>query len=198
MTYRDDHDAAVMRADAADREAKRLAAENVRIAAELAEAREWLGGPRKRLFLGAGIGLACVALALGGAYVGRITAPDRVRVERRSAQDPLPSVIGAMLANGPDLGSWTLTATRCVSRSDGIQLTAAGSEDYSIWLTNNVTEVETPKHSLMLRDHQCVKRLGRLVDRVDDKPPTYTGHIDLDCSFDGNRLIGRIEFRNCR
>ena len=43
MSYRDDLDAAVARADAADRENRLLAEENQRLTAQLADAQEMLG-----------------------------------------------------------------------------------------------------------------------------------------------------------
>jgi hypothetical protein len=208
MSYRDDLAAAVMRADAGDREnaaltaenqrlVAELAAENQRFAAELAAARDWVGGPRKRLFLGFGIAVTCIGLAVGGILYGQssVTCPSCTKL---AASPPVPSIIGAIVADGPQLGHWTLTATRCVPRSDGIQLTTASSEAYGIWLTSNVTEVEMPRAMLTLLDKQCTRKLSREVTIVDTNPTIYSGHIELDCSFDGNRLLGRIEFRNCR
>jgi hypothetical protein len=198
VSYRDDHAAAVSRADALDRENAALRDETQRLAAELAAASEWLGGPRKRLFVGAAAVLGAVALAAGALVLGRATAscPDCTRV---APPRPQPMVLGAIVADGAQLGHWILSATRCVARSDGIQLTAVGSEDHGIWLTNNVTDVETPLAAISLDEHKhCQGKLKRQVVRVSDTPAEFDGHIELDCTWGENRIQGRIEFRRCR
>jgi hypothetical protein len=201
VSYRDDHDAALARADAAAHEARVLATENARLETELAQAREWLGGPRKRaLVLGAGVVIAAVFLLIG-LGIGRSTATGPAAAQAIAATPPplpLPQVFGVIVSDGPELGEWTLNATRCVSRSDGIELTQQGDEGHNIWLTNNVVEVEGPAASLTLRAGQCRKKLVHSVVARDTRPATFDGYVDLDCLFDGNRLIGRIEFRNCR
>ena len=202
MSYRDDLDAAVARADAADRENRLLAEENQRLTAQLADAQEmlgrgsvWLGGSRTKALMltiaGGGIALAVAA----GIY-GRVTAsyPEPVIVHRTAP----PFTIGTMVADGPDLGRWTLEATRCVPRSDGIELTAVGQDSYIIWLTNNIAEVEVPNHDIVLHKKECISKLDLSVTSHDTDPPTYDGHIELDCSFDNNTLRGRIEFQHCR
>lgn len=197
MSFRDDHDAALARTDAAEREARLLAGENQRLTSELAEAREWLGGPRKRLVAIAALVVVAGGLAIGGVVVGRssIECPVPVIASRTA---PLPTVTGVMVADGPKLGHWTLAATRCVQRSDGIELTAVGSEDHNIWLTNNVTEIEVPTGDILLEDRMCRAHLARAVIASKEIPPTYSGFVELDCHFDDNRLQGRIEFSHCQ
>src|SRR6188768_2313108 len=99
MSFRDDHDAALMRADAAEREQKVLAAENERLAAELADAREWLGGARKRAFLLGGLVVLGIGLVVVGLLIGRMTVdvPPPVRAVRAPK---LPEVYGVIVGNG--------------------------------------------------------------------------------------------------
>jgi hypothetical protein len=194
VSFRDDHDAALMRADAAVREAKLLADENTRLTSELAAAKEWLGGPRVRILVAAVIVVTTVGISVGALY-GRSSVECPVPVATRMPAPPLPQVIGVMVADGPVFGHWTLNATRCVPRDDGIELTAVGSEDHNIWLAGNDVEVETPTGAVTLKHLQCIKRLESAVTKHDGM---YDGHVDVDCRFDDNRLHGRIEFRNCR
>lgn len=199
MSYRDDHDAALARADAAAHEARVLATENARLAAELAEAREWLGGPRKRALVLGGVVAVAAGFLLVGLGIGRATAPRPAADQPAAAPPPpLPQVFGVIVSEGPDLGDWTLSATRCVWRTDGIELTQQGGDDHSIWLTNNVVEVEATSASITLRRSQCMKKLVHSVVAHDTKPATFDGYVEVDCRFDDNRLAGRIEFRNCR
>lgn len=195
VSYRDDHDAALARADAAVREAKHLADDNARLTAELAAAKEWLGGPRMRILLVAGIATICIGLAVGALFYGRSTIDCPAPPASAPVAAPLPQVIGVMVADGPVLGHWTLNATRCVPRQDGVELTAVGSEDHNIWLSGNDIEVETPVGALTLKHKHCVTRLESTVLARDGM---FNGYVDVDCRFDDNRLHGRIEFRNCR
>ena len=204
MSYRDDLDAAVARADAVDRENRQLAAENQRLEAELAEAREligrgsvWLGGRRLKLLIAA-IALGGFGLAVAAGIYGRATATCSTVIVARPPPSS-PFTIGTMVAEGPKLGHWTLNATRCVPRTDGIELTAAGDqESHIIWLTNNVAEIEVPDHDFVLKKIDCMRKLDLAVARHDTDPATYDGHIELDCTFDGNTIQGRIEFQHCR
>ena len=205
MSYRDDLDAAVSRADAVDRENQRLADDNRRLAAELAEAHAllgrgeaWLGGRRVKLMIAA-IAVTGLGLAVAAGIYGRWTATCTVLVAARP-EPASPFVIGTMVADGPKLGHWTLNATRCVPRTDGIELTAAGDqESHIIWLTNNVAELEIPNRDFVLTKTLCMRKLDLAVaHHADIDPPTYDGHIELDCNFDGNTLQGRIEFQHCR
>lgn len=218
MSYRDDLDAAVGRADAVDRENARLVAEHARLTSELAEAREtigrgsvWLGDAKTRLLFTL-VASAGLVLAIGAGVYGRVSAecPEPVVVHRV----PPPFTIGTMVADGAELGHWTLNATRCVPRADGIELTAVGQENYIIWLTNNVVEVEFPDHDYVLKKVDCTRKLELAVVAHDGDPKTYDGHVELDCLIDrtafvkgnprddvdhvGNRLQGRIEFQHCR
>jgi hypothetical protein len=203
VSYRDDLDAAVTRADAVDRENRHLTDENRRLTAELAEARDmigkgavWLGGGRLKLLLGISA-IVCIGVGAGALLVGRMTAecPEcRIPPPAR-----LPVTIGTMVADGPKFGHWTLNATRCVRRSDGIELTASGEEKHVIWLTNNVIELEVPNNDFLLEEKHCFRR-GLLVETNEKQDPvTYSGHVELDCRLDGGGWIqGRIEFQNCR
>jgi hypothetical protein len=203
VSYRDDLDAAVARADAVDRENQRLADDNQRLAAELAEAQAllgrgeaWLGGRRVKLMIAA-IAIGGLGLAVAAGVYGRWTATCTVVMVAPPPSSPF--VIGAMVADGPKLGHWTLNATRCVPRTDGIELTAAGDqESHIIWLTNNVVELEIPDRDFVLTKVDCYRKLDLAVTHHDTDPPTYDGHVELDCSFAGNTVQGRIEFQHCR
>ena len=196
MSFRDDHDAALMRADAAEREQKVLAAENERLAAELAAAREWLGGPSKRAFLFGGILILGIGLVLVGVVIGRRTVDEPAVVAAAAPREPrLPLVYGVVVGTGPDVGHWTFAATRCAPRGDGVELTNIGSAGISIWMTNDQVELELPSRTLFLTKKQCITKLVSALTRKDD---LIDGYVELDCSFDTNNLQGRIEFKHCR
>lgn len=197
VSYRDDHDAALARSDAAVREAKLLADDNARLAAELAAAKEWLGGPRMRILLVVGITATTIGLTVGALFYGRssVECPVPQAARPAAAPAPLPQVIGVIVADGPVFGHWTLNATRCVPRDDGVELTAVGSEDHNLWLAGNEIEVETPGGAITLKKTQCHRGLESSVVARDGM---FEGYVAVDCSFDDNRLNGRIEFRNCR
>lgn len=194
MSFRDDHDAALMRADATERERKLLAAENERLAAELAGAREWLGGPSKRAFLVGGLVVLGIGLVFVGVVIGRRTvepasAPVRVKTP------PLPAISGLIVADGPDVGHWMLTATRCAKRSDGIELTSVGGDERSFWIGNDQVELELPGGTVFLTKRRCITKFVAYVGHHDDM---VDGALELDCSYDNNRLQGRIDFKHCR
>ena len=196
MSFRDDHDAALMRADAAEREQRVLAAENERLTAELAAAREWLGGASKRAFLVGGLVVLGIGLVVLGVVIGRKTVDEPPVAETRAARDPkLPAVFGVVVGSGPDVGHFTFSATRCTRRSDGIELTNIGNAGISIWLANDQVELELPGRTLFLTKKQCINKLTGVVSRADD---LSSGYVELDCSFDTNNLQGRIEFKHCR
>jgi hypothetical protein len=197
VSYRDDHEAAIMRADAADRHSAQLVEANRRLERELAEAKMWLGGPRRRIAVLTGMSALCVAMLIGGVLLGQSTVDVPAPVER-AVEPALPLVFGTIVADGPLVGRWTVNATRCVWRSDGIELTAAGSEDHVIWLTNNTVEVEVPGGDFVLERSQCHQRLGHEVRRSVGDPATFDGYVALDCTFNGNSLHGHVEFKNCR
>jgi len=196
MSYRDDHAAAIARIDSLQREQRQLAAETERLTGELASAREWLGGPRKRIvLLVTGIASAIV-LVLGGWMVGsnggeKTVYPIFVKPPER------PDIHGVLVASG-SIGHWVLVATRCVPRDDGVELTALGTEDHNIWLGEHLVELELPDRTITLDGKKCVPRFDHGVVRRDDKPASYDGHVQLDCHWDDNRLHGRIDFARCR
>lgn len=196
MSFRDDHDAALMRADAAERERKILEAETQRLAAELASAREWLGGPSKRAFLLGGLVVLGIALVLIGVVIGRATASAPAPVARAKAAPPLPSIAGVIVADGWQVGHWTMTATRCAPRGDGIELTNVGGAGRSIWLTNDQIELELPGGTMFLTKKQCFAKLVGVVTRTAED--MFDGYVELDCTFETNRLQGRIDFKHCR
>ena len=199
MSYRDDTDAAMARADAAVREAKLLAGENERLAAELARAQEWLGGARKRAILAAVIVAVVVAAGAGGFAIARFTAAPSPGQTPPPPVVPLPQVFGVIVADGPQLGRWSLKASRCSPRAGGVELNLVGSEDHNVWLTENVVEIETPTADLVLDKDKCAKMLDHaLVQQPRVTPALFDGFVDLDCSFAGNHLFGRIDFKNCR
>lgn len=200
MTYRDDHDAALHRAQAAEREAKLFAVENKRLETELAEAREWLGGPRKRaILMSVVVGVSLLA-GVTGFLIGRFTASAPVpAVVPMAPKAPLPEIYGLIVADGPDLGRWSLDPTRCVQRApEGIELTKQGSTEHSIWITNSTVEVESPSGVVALDPKRCFKKLERQVIAKDTTPPTFDGFVDLDCTWNDNHIIGRITFTGCR
>lgn len=203
MSYRDDLDAAIMRAEAATRDHARLVEANHELERQLADAREWLGGPRRRILVVWGVGALCLAVGAAVALVVRSAVEPPVRVAPPARVEPAaPQVFGTIAADGPQLGRWALNATRCVSRTDGIELTAVGSEDHAIWLSNGVVEVEIPSGDFILDAAKCHRRLVHEVHRdvrwSDGQSPTLSGYVALDCLFDGNSLQGRIDFKDCR
>lgn len=194
MTYRDDHEAAVMRADAAERETARLAKDHERLAAELAAAKEWLGGPRRRMLLLAAVIAIGSVFGFCGVLLGRGTATCPT-CPTLPPPPTLPAIVGVMVADGPKVGHWTLTATRCVLREDGIELTAAGSEDHNLWLNDQTVEIEFPAGDFFISQKECKTTFDFALIKHDDG---YEGHVSLDCRFADNRLQGRIDFKRCR
>jgi hypothetical protein len=194
MSFRDDHDAALLRADAAERERGIVVAENERLQAELAEARQWLGAPAKRGYLAAGLAIGGATLLLIGVWIGRATispaAPVRVKAPR------LPTVTGVIVSDGPRVGHWTMSATRCTPRGDGVELTTIGDSGVSIWLGNDQVELETRAGTLFLERKRCLSKLVAQLARQTDG--SIDGRIELDCQFEGNWLQGRIDFQSCR
>lgn len=185
-----------------EREVKQLEAENQRLTAELAKAKEWLGGPRKRIVLasviaGVNILVFVIGMTAGRAFWGRDAAPP-AKASAPPRPAPLPQVFGVMVADGPEIGHWTLNATRCAIREDGVELTATGSDGHSIWIASGQVEVELPAGALRLDKKHCWESFQPVVERVETHPPTFEGIVDLDCVFAGNRLQGRIEFTACR
>jgi hypothetical protein len=197
VSYRDDLEAAIMRADAADRNAAQLAEAHRRLERELADAKMWLGGPRRRAAVLTAMGALCVAMLAIGLEVGHGAVEVPVPVQRAAAS-AAPLVFGTLVADGPQVGRWSMNITRCVSRSDGIELTELGSEDHVIWLTNNIVEIEIPSGDFVLGPSQCAQRLGHQVSRNGGEPATLDGYVALDCMFSGNSLHGHVEFKNCR
>lgn len=63
---------------------------------------------------------------------------------------------------------------------------------------DNVAEIEVTNRDFVLKKTDCVRKLDLAVAHHDTDPPTYDGHIELDCQFDENTLQGRIEFQHCR
>ena len=195
MSYRDDHDAAIARADAAVREAAQLAAENERLTAELAAAKEWLGGPRKRAMLLGAIVLTALGLGAAGLAIGRCT------VEPVVIQPPppkiYPKVVGVVFADGPEVGHWMMKATRCIPREIGVELTSVGKDDHSVGIIGNDVEIETPTGALTLERTHCRQR--EVSVRKNDRDPTaWDGFVDLDCRFRDNMVHGYVEFENCK
>jgi hypothetical protein len=196
VSYRDDLDAAIMRAESLTRDHAHLTEANEQLQRELAEAKIWLGGKRKRALVLIGFGTLCVVTAIGGIAVGRSTIDCPVVV--RAPEMALPQVFGTIVSDGPQFGRWTLNATRCVPRGDGVELAAVGSEDHAIWLTADSADVEVPAGDFVLKHIQCYRGLAHELVRHDGTPPTFDGFVDVDCAFDGNRLQGRIELHGCR
>jgi len=197
VSYRDDLDAAIMRAEALTRDHAHLAEANAQLERELAEAKIWLGGKRKRTLVLLGAGALCVAAAIGGVAAGRSTIDCPV-VVRAPELPSLPLVFGTIVADGPQLGHWTLNATRCVPRGEGVELAAVGSEDHAIWLTADSADVEVPVGDFVLKHIRCYRKFAHDLVRHDGALPTFDGFVDVDCAFDGNTLQGRIELHNCR
>ena len=199
VSYRDDLEAAILRADAATRDNAQLVEANRRLERELAEAKEWLGGPRRRILVVWGLGALCLGLSTIGALVLRsiLEPPARVEVPAR-VQRAVPQVFGTIVADGPEVGRWAMNATRCVQRPDGVELTTIGSDEHSVWLINDLVEVEIPNDDFILEPSQCEARLAHDLQREGGEPSTLSGYVAFDCMFDGNSLHGRIEFKDCR
>jgi len=197
MTYRDDHAAAIARIDALEHEHRQLAGENERLTRDLADAREWLGGPRKRAALllaalGGGALFVLVGLAIGR---GISDSPHVVAAPTRLPTTP--QVTGVIIADGPKLGHWMLTATRCTIRDDGVELSALGSEDHNVWLSNAAVEIELPNGIISLDHKMCIPRLEHAIIQSGSNPTTLDGYVYVDCQWDENRLAGRIDFARC-
>lgn len=185
-----------MRADAAERERALVVADNERLKAEFAEAKQWLGGPGRRGFLAAGLAIGGAALLLAGVWVGRATVSPSAPVVRAAKRAPLPTIVGVIVSDGPRVGHWTLNATRCTKRGDGVELTTMGDSGVSIWLGKDQVEVETRAGTVFLDGKLCVsKRIAEVALRDDG---SVDGRLELDCQFEGNWLQGRIDFQYCR
>jgi hypothetical protein len=202
VSYRDDHAAAIARIDALEHDHAVLAAENAQLAAdkaqlaaELASAREWLGGPRKRqLAFGAAVATTISALFIGRGLV-RVPAPVTIA---ESLPPPTAQSCGMVFGEGPRLGHFLMSATRCTSRSEGIELTSLGSDGHAVWLTSHSVEIELPSDDFFLEDKDC-HVLDKAVLPHPRDPTLFDGHVELDCRLaGGDRLEGRIEFQNCR
>ncbi len=184
--YRDDHQAAVARLAALEREHAHAIAELASARATIENGSVWLGGARQRGLV-FGLTVACVVLAVAGFTAGRATAdppaPPPAHVVAR------PRAYGTIISDGPRLGHWILTVTRCVARDDGYELTAIGNNGVSVWLTANVVEVEGERGSIMLEPAQCLRR--------DLDAGDGTGYVALDCHFEGGTVIGRVDFQDC-
>jgi hypothetical protein len=191
MSYRDDHDAALLRAEAAERDASILADANRQLAADLVQAREWLGGPRRRA-LALVVLFAAGALAMAvGIAIGRTTAPEPSAPELRRPT-PLPSTSGALVLDGPMLGHSTMIATRCAARFDGSVDICSDAGILHVsgdGLTLDVADL----HVLLTRERCYLARDASVVQGVG-----LSGHVTLDCIFEGNRLAGRVDFLHCR
>jgi len=208
MAYRDDHEAALRRAEAAEREQARLADRNVELERKLDAAQQWLGTPRRRMLALFGVVVLCAGTAVGGAAIGRAlgtantTCPTCPPIPVAAK---LPAVVGVIVADGPTVGHWTLTATKCVRRSDGVELTAVGSENYAVWMSSHSVEVEVPAGDFALDETKYCRGHG-LNFGLSEKDGGYEGHVTLDCRWndnkrprqDDNRLQGRIDFTRCR
>jgi hypothetical protein len=199
VTYRDDHAAAIARIDALEHDNAGLARDNLLLEVQLARAREWLGGPRKRLALLLGGVAAAAAIAVGGYALGRSTTPDAVVVAAVPPAPALPATSGTMLGWDHLTGPWTMRATRCAVHRDGVELTAAGSDGHSLWLGPSGLELESPSASIPLDEHHCFSKLQHDLVRHDDTtPPTYSGYVSLECRYDGDVVVALIEFHSCR
>lgn len=193
VSYRDDHDATLARLAAVEREAKLAAADNLRLEKELVEAKEWLGGARRRWILLGGMVALNALVFIAGLMAGRTTAERAEPTVLQAAPPPvLPAVYGVIVADGPDVGHWTLHATRCAVRQEGVELTATGSDGHSVWVADGKVEIELPAGALQLAANKhCWGKYEVAV------APTG-GYVNLDCSFADNRIQGRIQFTNCR
>jgi hypothetical protein len=181
--YRDDHQAAVARLEA-------LEHDHARALHELAEARALIEGGTVRLGRASLGVIACVVLAVAGFTAGRasvvIPAPPPPVSAPKQAR---PTAYGTIIADGPRLGHWILTVTRCVARSDGYELTATGNSGNSVWLTANVVEVEGERGIITLEPRQCLRR--------DLDAGHGHGYVALDCHFEGGTVLGRVDFQDC-
>ena len=190
-----------MRADAAERETARLADENRTLHVELEAAKLWLGGPKRRMLVLATVIAISAAFGVAGIMIGRTTATSLpCPVVPKAA--PVAGISGVMVADGPMVGHWTLTTTRCAVRSDGIELSAIGNSDHIIWLGEHSVEIEVPNNDFFLDAGRCTQAYDRALVKHDDG---YSGQLTLDCAWFGsrmdgrlNRLQGHIEFTGCK
>jgi hypothetical protein len=186
VSYRDDHEAAVMRADAADRERARLADENLRLVRELDTARAWLGGPRYRAMVFVGMLVVGAGLVAAGHAMGQSTAqcPAHAR--------PVAAITGNVETKG-SIGEETLMPTQCHTLTDGLELVA--SDKSAIALTSRGIEVALAGKSNIVLDPQYCAVHRRYMTYVDD---SYVGYVELDCAAVNGSVKGRIDFQHCQ
>jgi hypothetical protein len=198
-----DHASALARTEAAEREAARLTEANAALEHDLAAARTWLGGARKRAAVFAAIVTGAIALGAAGFAIGRATADASPPPPEMPAKPigfppaPIepPRVAGAMMVDGPDLGSWVAKPTQCIVQPDrSIQLDA--DDNHTVWLSHAAVQLETPDRVQVLDEHKCYRMLHHDVLRDDDN--TFSGFLDVDCEWLGNHVIGRIDVAHCR
>jgi hypothetical protein len=180
-----------MRADAADRERARLADENLRLVRELEAARQWLGAPRLRLMLFAGMLVVGSALVAAGHALGHATATCP-RCPVPPPEHP-PRVTGRVTGNNGRDMAWELYANRCGRHEENVELTSTTNRE-KVWITARGVELDVGTDILLLANEQCTElryNVWRNGDMVD-------GYVDFECTVDGNRMGGRIDFQNCQ
>jgi hypothetical protein len=217
MGYRDDHDAAIARIEALERDNARLEADNARLQKENAELARTLAAPKseprmRRPRVG-GTYVVVVAALLGGfavIHALRSCDPSTASFEEitRSAGS------GTLVSTGPTFGGpWTFELARCASGQHtqffGVDLVAKHDKNLVMRI------VEDPIRGTIVKLNVVGKGAARFIERAECTTwdiaikPTHTtvngirlvdGHVELACTFPGDQpgtLAGRIEFRRC-
>jgi hypothetical protein len=203
VSYRDDHDAAIARIDALERDNRQLAADTERLAGELAIAQQWLGGARRRMLVSIVFGALVLALLASWAWI--IFRPTEHAINVHVAPPECPATTGVIVADGPRVGHWVATITSCKVHGARVELGTLANDDHRIWLDTTGVELELPNEMLSLDAHRCPARLDFALVSNEEAPPSSSGHVGLDCRFGisperavPDLVAGRIDFSRCR
>jgi hypothetical protein len=202
VSYRDDHDAAVARIDALERDNRQLVAETTRLANELEAAQQWLGGARKRMLVAIVFGALVLALAMTWVWIAFRSSERPLQVYVAPAE--CPATTGVIVADGPKVGHWVAMITSCTVHGDRVELGTLANDEQRIWLDQNGVELELPTGMVTLDERRCRTHESVLVSRGGD-PPTFDGYARLDCRFGisperavPDLVAGKLDFVRCR
>ena len=180
--YRDDHQAARARLDVLEREHKLVVADNERLARELVSAKEWIGGPRRRLALAAGVIATVAAVGVAMFVAGRGERPVVAIAEPPPL--PLPRVATHRLVEA---------AIHCDRYGNGVALLVGA--DQHIFVSPDSVELETPRR-VLLTPAMCPRMFATTLAPMRDG--TVAGSVQLDCDVGTDRVRTHITFKQCR
>jgi hypothetical protein len=205
MGYRDDHDAALARIEALERENARLVEENAALRrGEPAKPRPHRSA--KAVWSSVGVVIAIPLIIIVFAMRDCDVTPGGFDEITKSAGS------GALISNGPTLGgAWRLELGRCVS---GQRTQFYGVDLVDKTDANKILRiVEDPVRGTIVKMNVVGQSAARFIERTEcttwdiAMQPTNTtvngirlldGHVALDCKFaDGGTLTGRIDFKRC-